>query len=135
MPVAATLDIFLDGSCSFCQWMRSRVEPYDSAARLRFLDYNDPLVAAQAPFTSTELSAEMHVRTPEGQWAKGFEAWLEVLGALPSLAWLGRLVGLAPFRWFGPALYRFVARHRYSLPGAPSRCATDTCPVPGRDRH
>jgi predicted DCC family thiol-disulfide oxidoreductase YuxK len=133
MPLATTFDIFMDGSCSFCQWSRKKVEPYDSAARLRFLNYNDPLVAAQAPFSRTELALEMHVRLPNGNWAKGFEAWLAVLGALPKLAWIGRAAGLPPLRWLGPFLYRFIARHRYSLPGAPSRCETDTCALPGRD--
>jgi predicted DCC family thiol-disulfide oxidoreductase YuxK len=113
--------------------MRSKVEPYDSAARLRFLDYNDPLIAAQAPFSRTELALEMHVRMPDGKWAKGFEAWLAVLGALPKVAWIGRLAALPPLRWIGPSLYRFVARYRYSLPGAPSRCETDTCAISGRD--
>jgi predicted DCC family thiol-disulfide oxidoreductase YuxK len=132
MPLTTTYDIFLDGSCSFCRWMRSKIEPYDLAAQLRFLDYNDPLIAAQAPFSRTELALEMHVRTPDGKWAKGFEAWLAVLGTLPKLAWIGRLAALPPLRWLGPSLYRFVARYRYSLPGAPSRCETDTCAVSGR---
>jgi predicted DCC family thiol-disulfide oxidoreductase YuxK len=133
MPLATTFDIFMDGSCSFCQWSRKKVEPYDSAARLRFLDYNDPLVAAQAPFSRTELALEMHVRMPDGKWAKGFDAWLALLGVLPKLAWIGHAAGLPPLRWLGPSMYRFIARHRYSLPGAPSRCATDTCAVSGRD--
>lgn len=133
MPLTTTFDIFMDGSCSFCQWSRKKVEPYDSAARLRFLDYNDPLVAAQAPFSRTELALEMHVRMPDGKWAKGFDAWLALLGVLPKLAWIGHAAGLPPLRWLGPSMYRFIARHRYSLPGAPSRCATDTCAVSGRD--
>ena len=133
MPLAAKLDVFLDGSCSFCQWARSKVEPYDSAARLRFLDFNDPLVAAQAPYSGSELAREMHVRMPDGSWAKGFDAWLAVLGALPKLSWIGRLAGLPPFRWFGPSLYRFIASHRYSLPGGPSHCATDTCAISGHN--
>ena len=132
MPLANTYDIFMDGSCSFCQWSRTKVEPYDSSARLRFLDYNDPGVAAQAPFSRGELDREMHVRMPDGQWLKGFEAWLALLRVLPKLAWIGRIAGLPPLRWLGPSLYAFIARHRYSLPGAPSHCDTDTCPVPGR---
>ena len=76
MPKNATYDIFMDGSCSFCRWTRAKVEPYDSGSRLRFLDYNDPAVAEQAPFPRGELDNEMHVRTPDGAWLKGFEAWL-----------------------------------------------------------
>ena len=131
MPLTATHDIFMDGSCSFCKWTRTKVEPYDSASRLRFLDYNDPFVAAQAPFSRVDLDREMHVRMPDGKWLKGFEAWVALLRALPKLAWLGYIAGLPPLRWLGPSVYGFIARHRYSLPGAPSRCASDTCSIPG----
>ncbi|HVA95369.1 MAG TPA: DUF393 domain-containing protein [Candidatus Dormibacteraeota bacterium] len=132
MQQNATYDVFVDGSCSFCQWTREKVEPYDSGSRLRFLDYNDPAVAAQAPFPRVELDREMHVRSPEGSWLKGFEAWLALLLVMPRLAWLGKIGGLPPVRWLGPSLYGFIARHRYSLPGAPTRCTSDTCAVPGR---
>lgn len=130
MPQTTTYDIFMDGSCSFCQWTRAKVAPYDSRSRLRFLDYNDPAVAAQSPFSRQELDREMHVRTPDGTWKRGFEAWLALLRVLPKLAWLGRIAGLPPFRWLGPSAYEFVAKHRYSFPGAPARCDTDTCAIP-----
>jgi predicted DCC family thiol-disulfide oxidoreductase YuxK len=132
MPQAPKYDIFLDGSCSFCRWSRAKIEPYDSVERVRFLDYNDPSVAAQAPFPRADLDQEMHMRTPEGKWLRGFEAWLALLRVLPKLVWLGRIAGLPPLRWLGPPLYAFVARHRYSLPGAPPRCETDTCLPPAQ---
>jgi predicted DCC family thiol-disulfide oxidoreductase YuxK len=129
MQPTTTYDIFMDGSCSFCQWTRTKIEPFDSGLRLRFLDYNDPSVAAQAPFPRAELDREMHVRTPDGSWKKGFEAWLVLLRVLPKLSWLGRIASLPPARWLGPSVYGFIARHRYSLPGAPARCETDTCAI------
>jgi predicted DCC family thiol-disulfide oxidoreductase YuxK len=130
MAETAKYDIFLDGSCSFCQWSRAKIQPFDSADRLRFLDYNDPLIAAEAPFPRADLDREMHMRTPEGKWLQGFEAWLAILRALPKLSWLGRLVSLPPLRWLGPVVYNFIARHRYSLPGSPPKCETDTCIPP-----
>ncbi len=131
MPKNTTYDIFMDGSCSFCRWSRQKIEPYDSASRLRFLDYNDPAVAAQAPFPRAELDNEMHVRTPDGTWLEGFTAWVALLRVLPRLAWVGRIAGMPPARWLGPSVYAFIARHRYSLPGAPKRCESDTCAIPG----
>jgi predicted DCC family thiol-disulfide oxidoreductase YuxK len=132
MPQTSTYDIFMDGSCSFCRWSQAKIEPYDSGSRLRFLDYNDSSVAAEAPFSKEELDAQMHVRTPEGRWLRGFEAWLALLLVLPRLTWLGRFASMPPVRWVGPYAYDFIARHRYSLPGAPTRCETDTCAIPGR---
>jgi predicted DCC family thiol-disulfide oxidoreductase YuxK len=135
MPQMAKYDIFLDGSCSFCRWSREKIEPYDSGGRLRFLDYNDPAVAAQAPFARADLDREMHMRTPEGNWLRGFEAWLALLPVLPKLAWLGRIANLPPLRWLGPPVYGFIARHRYSLPGAPAQCENDTCAPPANRPH
>jgi predicted DCC family thiol-disulfide oxidoreductase YuxK len=132
MPETANYEVFLDGSCSFCRWARSKIEPHDSNRRLTFLDYNDPAVAAQAPFSRSDLDLEMHVRTPKGRWLRGFEAWLAVLCVLPGYRWLGRMAGVPPLRWIGPSVYRFIARHRYSLPGAPARCESDTCPLPSQ---
>jgi predicted DCC family thiol-disulfide oxidoreductase YuxK len=132
VPQSETYDIFMDGACSFCRWTQSRIEPYDSGSRLRFLYYDDPAVAAQAPFPRSELDIEMHVRTPDGSWLKGFAAWVALFRVLPKLKWLGRIVGLPPMRWMGPSVYAFIARHRYSLPGAPARCDSDTCAIPGR---
>jgi predicted DCC family thiol-disulfide oxidoreductase YuxK len=131
MPQTSTYDIFMDGSCSFCPWTQQQVQPYDTNSRLRFVDYNDPAVAAQAPFSREDLDNEMHVRTPEGTWLKGFAAWQVLLLVLPKLAWLGHLAKMPPMRWMGPSVYAFIARHRYSLPGAPARCESDTCAIPG----
>jgi predicted DCC family thiol-disulfide oxidoreductase YuxK len=130
MPENATYDIFMDGSCSFCRWTQTKIEPYDTASQLRFLDYNDPAIAAQAPFSRGELDNEMHVRTPDGTWRKGFAAWQVLLRVLPRLAWLGPLADVPPARWMGPYVYAFIARHRYRLPGAPAHCETDTCAIP-----
>jgi predicted DCC family thiol-disulfide oxidoreductase YuxK len=130
MSITAKYDVFLDGSCTFCQWTRSKIEPYDSHARLQFLDYNDPKVSALTPFPRSDLDFEMHVRTPEGVWLKGFDAWRALLTVLPKLSWLGRIAGLPPLRWIGPSFYAFVARHRYSLPGAPPRREEDACAIP-----
>lgn len=134
MHETSTFDIFMDGSCSFCRWSREKIGPYDSQSRLRFLDYNDPAAAAQAPFSREELDREMHVRTPDGRWVVGFDAWQELLCELPKLAWLGKIAALPPFRWMGPSAYRFIARHRYSIPGAPARCETDSCAIPEHAR-
>jgi predicted DCC family thiol-disulfide oxidoreductase YuxK len=135
VPQILMYDIFLDGSCSFCRWTRAWIEPYDSRGRLRFLDYNDPSIGGQTPYSRAELESEMRVRTPDGIWLTGFEAWLAVLCALPRLAWIGRLANLKPFRRVGPSIYRFVARHRYWIPGVPARCTNGACALPKQDHR
>ena len=130
MSAEPKLDIYFDGGCAFCQWARARIEPWDTRGRLRFVDYNATETGA-TPYSREELSREMHVRSPDGTWSSGFAAWIRILRVLPKLRWLGWLLSRAPFRWFGPAVYNWIARHRTILPGAPQPCATETCPIPG----
>jgi predicted DCC family thiol-disulfide oxidoreductase YuxK len=128
MPGHKKYDVFMDGGCAFCQWARARVEPFDTDERLHFLDYNDPAVAGQAPFSRDELDREIHVRAPDGGWHAGFAAWVVLLRAMPFLKWLGALLGSSMFRNFGPKVYRWVARNRHRLPGAPPACRTHPAP-------
>lgn len=116
------LAVYTDRRCGFCRWAEARVKRFDRHGALQFLDYNDPAVRAGTPFSREELAREMHVRAEDGTWRAGFFGWLAVLRALPALAWLARLLVLPPLRWLGPPLYRLIARHRSSLPGAPPRC-------------
>jgi predicted DCC family thiol-disulfide oxidoreductase YuxK len=127
MDTQGKYEIFLDGSCPFCQWTRARVEPYDANRRLEFLDYSDPIIAARSPFSRESLDKEMHVLTPAGTWLSGYEAWMALLRAMPKLAWLGWVLSAPPIRWVGPGFYRWVAKNRYHLPGSPPRCETDRC--------
>jgi predicted DCC family thiol-disulfide oxidoreductase YuxK len=131
MPGPTKLEVLTDGECPFCRWVRARVEPFDTEARLRWLDYNESSVAAEVPFSPEELSKEMRVRTPEGAWHSGFAAWVVLLRELPLLRWLGALLGSALFRNAGPRLYAWIARNRYRLPGAPAQECEKTCPLHG----
>lgn len=135
MVAEPKFDIYLDGSCAFCQWSRARIEPWDTRRRLCFLDYNDPHVAAEVPYSRAELASEMHLRELGGRWTAGFAAWVRILRVLPGLAWLGWLLDLPPLRWLGPGVYGWVARHRGLLPGAPQSCTTDTCAIRDLQGH
>jgi predicted DCC family thiol-disulfide oxidoreductase YuxK len=124
----AKYDVFIDGACPFCQWVRARVEAFDTHSRLLFVDYNDSGAAARAPFTREELDREMHVRAPDGSWHAGYAAWLVLLRAMPFVRWLGTLLGSSMFRNTGLRLHHWIARNRYRLPGAPPPCLSDACP-------
>ena len=84
------------------------------------------------PYRPNSTIEVVYRKRPGGSWLKGFAAWQALLRAMPKLAWLGRLASMPPMRWIGPSAYAFIARHRYSLPGAPARCESDTCAIPGR---
>lgn len=129
MPENPKLEIYLDGSCAFCRAVQERVARRDRNHRLEFMDYNDPAVAARAPFPRERLDAEMHVRKTDGSWVAGFEGWAAVLLELPRYKWLGWLFGVFPLHGLGPGVYRWIARHRYRIPGFPAPCTNESCSV------
>ena len=136
MAATGKITVFDDGNCPFCQWAQAWVERRDRDHRLQFLDFNRPEVAAEAPCAPAELGRRMHVRTPEGDWRIGYFGWIAVLSALPRWRWLAAGMRVPPFRWLGPAVYQFVADHRYRFPqfllrwlGAPPPCDV-ACTLP-----
>lgn len=111
------LRVYDDGQCPFCQWAQQAITRWDRDHRLQFRDYHDPDVAAETPFPFAQLHRQMHVQTPDGQWHAGFFGWVAILGVLPRWRWLAGAMRVPPLRWIGPAVYRFVASHRYQVPG------------------
>jgi len=134
MKQAERIEVYTDGRCPLCHWTRARVEPWDADGRIAWFDYHElESLRRAAPHTVEELSDEMHVRLADGGWRRGYEAWLEVVGVLPRWRWLKPVLGLAPFRRVGPLLYKWVARRRYKLFGAPPPCSTQgACTLHGK---
>ena len=124
MTESARLEVYTDGQCPLCRWVRERVEPRDRAHRLEWFDYHDPAALARAaPHTAQELAAEMYVRRKtDGAWRTGYWAWLEVLRVLPRWHWLVPVLSAWPFSALGPRFYRFIASRRYTLFGIPPPC-------------
>ena len=111
------LRVYDDGRCAFCQWAQQTIAGWDRDHRVEFRDYHDPAVATETPFPFAQLHQRMHVQTPDGQWHAGFFGWVAILGVLPRWRWLAGVMGAPPLRWIGPAAYRFIANHRYHVPG------------------
>jgi predicted DCC family thiol-disulfide oxidoreductase YuxK len=134
MDASPRLKIFTDGKCPTCRAARARVEPWDRNHRLEFLDYNEPVIAAQAPFSRDELADEMHVLIPDGSWRVGFDGWAAILKELPAWRWLGAMGMIPPVRWIGRPFYRFFARHRYRISGLASSCPDGSCSTAGHPK-
>jgi predicted DCC family thiol-disulfide oxidoreductase YuxK len=129
MEERSALFVLMDGTCPICRSAQAKVERLDSRHRVLFADYHDAAASAQAPFSAEELASEMHVRRPDGSWTKGFHGWTAILRELPGWRWLGWLMIAPPFSWCGPAVYRWIARNRYSLPGVFGRCDEEGCTI------
>lgn len=135
MNGAAHIEVYTDGQCPLCQWMRARVEPFDRNHRIEWLDYNDPQVLRRAaPYTWQEMAEEMHARRADGQWSSGYEAWVEVLRVLPGWRWLVPFLSSWPLTRLGPLFYRWVAKRRYKLFGIPPPCdPSGACVLKSKD--
>lgn len=134
MSSTATIRIYHDGRCPFCQWAQQVIERRDRDRRLEFRDYHEH--GAETPFALSDLSRAMHVRTPDGTWHIGFFGWLQIVKALPRWRRLARVLELPPLRWIGPLVYRLIAGNRYRIPqlllrwlGAPPVCSP-ACDLP-----
>ncbi len=123
MGETARIEVYTDGECPLCKWMRAKVEPFDRAHRIEWLNYRDPEVMRRAaPYTFEELNTEMHARTPDGRWSGGYEAWVEVMRVLRGWRLLAPLLSIWPFTSLGPIFYRWLAARRYKLFGVPPPC-------------
>ena len=129
MSATDKIEIYTDGNCSLCRWMRAHVEPLDRDHRIQWLDYNDPDVLRRAaPHTPEEMADAMHARTTDGRWTKGYFAWIEVIRVLTRWKWLVRILSVWPFTRIGPVFYRWLAARRYILFGVPPPCdASGVC--------
>jgi len=122
-------EVYTDGQCNLCRWMREHVEPLDRNHRLEWLDYNDPeILKRAAPHAREQMAEEMHVRSPEGLWSKGYFGWIEVIRVLPRWKWLAPMMSVWPFTKLGPGFYHWLASRRYTLFGVPPPCdASGVC--------
>jgi predicted DCC family thiol-disulfide oxidoreductase YuxK len=129
MSETARIEVYTDGQCPLCKWMRARVEPFDRHQRINWLDYRDPEVQRRAaPYTLQELDAEMHTRTPDGRWSAGYKAWIALMRVLPGWRYLAPLLSIWPFTSLGALFYRWLAKRRYKLFGVPPPCdASGVC--------
>jgi predicted DCC family thiol-disulfide oxidoreductase YuxK len=129
MSVAAQLEVYTDGQCPLCKWMRERVERRAPSGRIKWLDYRDPEVQSLTPYSFEELDAEMHTRkVADGSWAAGYMAWMEVMKVLPRWRFLAPLLSVWPFTSLGRFFYRQLATRRYKLFGVPPPCdASGVC--------
>lgn len=131
----ARIEVYTDGECPLCKWMRAKVEPFDRDGRIEWLNFRDPEVLKRAaPYTFEQMNEEMHVRDSQGRWTGGYLAWAEVLRVLPGWRLLAPVMTLWPLTRLGPLFYTWLARRRYTLFGVPPPCdANGVCSLHARE--
>jgi predicted DCC family thiol-disulfide oxidoreductase YuxK len=109
------LSLLYDGSCGLCTTTAAAVRRLDLLGRVAFIDVSGDWAVAAARFPWLDHAAcltDVHVVTPQGRTAVGFDAYRELATALP-IGWLA-----VPFLFMpglgaaGRMTYRRVADHR-----------------------
>jgi predicted DCC family thiol-disulfide oxidoreductase YuxK len=120
------LEVYMDGLCPLCRWLREKVERRDRFNRIRWMDYRDPAVQSSTPYTFKEFDEAMRTRRiTDGHWSAGYEGWLEVMRILPRWHFIVPVLSVWPFTAMGKLFYRWLAKRRYKLFGIPPPCGPE----------
>ena len=117
-------EVFFDGECPLCLREIRLLRRLDHRGRILFTDIAAPSFdAARVGRSHQELMAQIHGRTPDGEWVEG----VEVFRQLYSAVGFGRLVAATRLPLVRGALelaYEAFAANRLRLTG---RCEADVC--------
>lgn len=128
----AELTLYYDGRCPFCATEMARLQSWNGAGRLAFVDIAaagfDPLPLG---LDMAALNRESHARTADGALLVGIDSLLAAY-TLVGRAWL---VWPLRVRFLRPVLgfaYRGFAHHRYTMSRwlgyrLPPRCEDGAC--------
>src|ERR1051326_4221541 len=118
---AQTCLLIYDGQCRLCVTAKKgleRMESHTDAPPIRMVPYQseEAKQALRESYRSGRPNAAFLVR-PNGEIARGLDAFLSLLPGLKGGRILAVLLSLPLVKPFGYLLYWFVARYRYSIFG------------------
>ena len=119
--------LIYDSDCGFCQWSLARgrrILPAMPATEA----FQDADLAALG-LTRPEAEAALQFVPPGGPAVAGHLAVAALLMGQGRFGWrlAGAVLTVPPISWTARLAYRWIAGHRYLLPGS-----TDACAVPRR---
>lgn len=110
------LTVFYDGACPLCEREIGFYRRRKGAEAICWVDVSEADGGDVAPGLSREQAmARFHVRDGAGQILSGGEAFARLWRDLPGFRPLGRLFGLAPFKWVINRSYDYFLRFRPRL--------------------
>ena len=130
--------LIYDGQCRLCVTAKTgleRLETHADAAPIRMVPYQseEAKQALRESYLPGRPNAAFLVR-PNGEIARGLDAFLCLLPGLKGGRVLAVLLGLPLVKPVGYLLYWFVARYRYSIFGTvPFAGTSQNPPTPSRE--
>lgn len=121
--MADDLTVFFDGGCPLCRREIDHYRRIEEPGRIRWIDITRDLQTLQDHgLEPRDAMASFHVRSGDGRWHIGAEAFIALWRHLPGYRWLARgceaLRVQRPMNW----VYRRFARRRLA-----KRCAEGAC--------
>ena len=109
------LTVLYDGACPLCRREIGLYRGLQPDAPVCFADVSDAALPLPPGTTREQLLARFHVRSRDGQWLSGAEAFLALWAALPGWRWLARAGRLPGAAWAMERIYRLFLRWRPAL--------------------
>ena len=109
------LTVLYDGACPLCRREIGIYRGLQPDAPVCFADVSDAALPLPPGTTREQLLARFHVRSRDGQWLSGAEAFLALWAALPGWRWLARAGRLPGAAWAMERIYRLFLRWRPAL--------------------
>jgi len=106
-----------DGHCVICNTSRRMIGALDRAGRVEWLDLHqrEAVVARYPDYDHAAMMGEIHV-VADGRLYRGFKGTRRLFRAVPLWWPLYALLRLPIIGdWLGPQIYKFIARHRYTI--------------------
>ena len=106
--------ILYDGKCSLCRRSIFMIQLMDVLSRIKPVDFRDStLLSKHAPdISESNLDRAMHIKTPQGTYFKGFDAFRKLSWHVPSLKLLTPLLYLPGVAPVGRMIYAKIAESR-----------------------
>jgi predicted DCC family thiol-disulfide oxidoreductase YuxK len=106
-----------DGQCVICNTSRRLIGRFDPAGRVEWVNLHQrEVVAARYPdYDHAAMMGEIHV-VADDRLYRGFQGTRRMFRAVPFF-WPFYLLLRLPIigDWVGPLVYKFIARHRYTI--------------------
>lgn len=119
------MDVYFDGDCPLCVREIAWLRRLDRHARLHLIDIASPDFEAPEGKTHETLMAEMHVRTADGKWRKGVDAFAAMYRAVGIIP-IAMLLESKLLKPIAERAYAIFARNRLRWTGR-DVCTNGTC--------
>ena len=116
--------ILYDGACGLCRRSIFMLQLMDVLNRIKPVDFRDGILRSKhAPdLSESDLDRAMHIKTPQGKFYKGFDAFRKLSWHMPSLKLLTPLLYLPGVAPVGRMIYAKIAVSR-------NKCAHGACKI------